>query len=197
MRLLLLLAEQSEQGGLRHAHHLETHSGNISHGVSRTTESSNQHLVVLIHVVQATIARNESGDLLAVLDQLHTHALTNGRVGLLSLHSPRHHSTPLNTYTFSRTIPLAMVAPPSTLALMEEMLCPFLYFYTVTHFTSAKYLIGPTLLATDNTQLASSTNTTRFTIFNVRNWLHKAIAKLNHSQLQNDLFNTYPLPILD
>ena len=57
MRLLLLLAEQSEQGGLRHAHHLETHSGNISHGVSRTTESSNQHLVVLIHVVQATIAR--------------------------------------------------------------------------------------------------------------------------------------------
>ena len=164
MRLLLLLAEQSEQGGLRHAHHLETHSGNISHGVSRTTESSNQHLVVLIHVVQATIARNESGDLLAVLDQLHTHALTNGRVGLLSLHSPRRHSTPLNTYTFSRTIPLAMVAPPSTLALMEEMLCPFLYFYTVTHFTSAKYLIGPTLLATDNTQLASSTNTTRFSI---------------------------------
>ena len=89
MRLLLLLAEQSEQGGLRHAHHLETHSGNISHGMSRTTESSNQHLVVLIHVVQATIARNESGDLLAVLDQLHTHALTNGRVGLLSLHSSR------------------------------------------------------------------------------------------------------------
>ena len=164
MRLLLLLAEQSEQGGLRHAHHLETHSGNISHGMSRTTESSNQHLVVLIHVVQATIARNESGDLLAVLDQLHTHALTNGRVGLLSLHSSKHYSKPLTTYTFSRTIPLAIVAPPSTLALMEEMLCPFLYFYTVRRLTSANYLIGPTLLATDNTQLTSSTNTTRFSI---------------------------------
>ena len=197
MRLLLLLAEQSEQGGLRHAHHLETHSGNISHGVARTTESSNQHLIVLIHVVQATIARNESGDLLAVLDQLHTHALTNGRVGLLGLHSPRHYSEPKTTYTFSRTIPLAMVAPPSTLALIEEMLCPFLYFYTVRLATTANYLIGPTLLTTDHTQFTSSTNTTRFTIINVRNWLHKAIAKLNHSQLQNDLFNTYPLPILD
>ena len=28
-------------------------------------------------------------------------------------------------------MPLAMVAPPSTLALIEEMLWPFLYFYSV------------------------------------------------------------------
>ena len=87
MRLLLLSAEQSEERRFRDAHHLETDSRNISDGVTRTTESSNQHLVVLIHKVQTTIARNEGSDLLSVLDQLHTHALTNGRVGLLGLHS--------------------------------------------------------------------------------------------------------------
>ena len=87
MRLLLLLAEQSEQRGLGHADHLETDSRNITHGMTGTAETGNQHLVVLIHVVQATITRHEGSDLLAVLDQLHTDALTNGRVGLLGLHT--------------------------------------------------------------------------------------------------------------
>ena len=122
MRLLLLLAEQSEKRGLGDANHLETDSRNITHSVTRTTETGNQHLVVLVHVVQATIARNEGSDLLAVLDELHTHALTNGRVGLLGLHTAIIHEIKGIAYTFSRTIPLAMVAPPRTLALIEEML---------------------------------------------------------------------------
>ena len=122
MRLLLLLAEQSEKRGLGHADHLETDSRNITHSVTRTTETGNQHLVVLVHVVQATITRNEGSDLLAVLDQLHTHALTNGGVGLLGFHTAMVGEKERITYTFSRTIPLAMVAPPRTLALMEEML---------------------------------------------------------------------------
>ena len=122
MRLLLLLAEQSEKRRLGHADHLETDSRNITHSVTRTTETGNQHLVVLVHVVQATIARNEGSDLLAVLDQLHTHALTNGGVGLLGLHTAMIREIKEIAYTFSRTIPLAMVAPPRTLALMEEML---------------------------------------------------------------------------
>lgn len=126
MRLLLLSAEQSKERRLRDAHNLETDSRNISDGVTRTTESSNQHLVVLVHKVQATIARNEGSDLLSVLDQLHTHALTNGRVGLLGLHSTSTSNPHQTTYTFSRTIPFAIVAPPRTLALIEEMLCPFL-----------------------------------------------------------------------
>ena len=126
MRLLLLSAEQSKERRLRDAHNLEADSRNISDGVTRTTESSNQDLVVLVHKVQATIARHERSDLLSVLDQLHTHALTNGRVGLLGLHSAVGLKPCQITYTFSRTIPLAIVAPPRTLALIEEMLCPFL-----------------------------------------------------------------------
>ena len=87
MRLLLLLAEQGEQRGLGHAHHLEADSRNITHGMTGTAETGNQHLIVLIHVVQAAITGHEGSDLLAVLDQLHTDALTNGRVGLLGLHT--------------------------------------------------------------------------------------------------------------
>ena len=89
MRLLLLAAEESEQRGLGHADDLETDSGNISHSVTGTTETGNEHLVVLINEVQTTIARDESSDLLTILDQLHTDALTNGRVGLLGLDSAR------------------------------------------------------------------------------------------------------------
>ena len=88
MRLLLLAAEQSEQRGLGHADDLETDSGNISHSMTGTTETGNEHLIVLINEVQTTIARDESSDLLTILDQLHTDALTNGRVRLLGLNSP-------------------------------------------------------------------------------------------------------------
>ena len=126
MRFLLLLAEQSKKRSLRDADNLETDSRNITDSVSGTTESSNQHLVILINVVQATITRNEGSNLLSVLDQLNTHALTNGRVRLLSLDSAMTNTILFDTYTFSRTIPLAIVAPPSTLALIEDTLCDFL-----------------------------------------------------------------------
>ena len=86
-RLLLDSLEESEQRHARHLHDLETDSGDISHGVSGTSESSNEHLVVLLDEVQAAITGHEGSDLLAVLDQLHTHALADSGVRLLGLNS--------------------------------------------------------------------------------------------------------------
>merc|ERR1711881_609509 len=66
---------------------LEPDSGNITDGVTFTTESSDQDLVVLLDKVETTILGYEGRDLLAVLDQLHTDALTDGRVRLLGLNT--------------------------------------------------------------------------------------------------------------
>lgn len=124
--LLLLLLPQSEQTDTGNLDDLESHTGNITLGLALTTETSQEHLVVLVHEVQATVVgdccghhvsahhiraigsarvfegsvarlnskcrgdeegvvRTESGDLLSVLDQLHTHTLSDGGVGLLGL----------------------------------------------------------------------------------------------------------------
>jgi len=83
--LLLLLAVERKQSDARHLHHLESHTRDIAHSVALTAEPSDQHLVVLIDEVEATVTRHESGDLLAVFDQLSAHALADGRVGLLGL----------------------------------------------------------------------------------------------------------------
>ena len=52
-----------------------------------TSEAADQHLIVLLDKVQATVIGDEGGDLLAVLDQLHTNALPDSRVGLLGLNA--------------------------------------------------------------------------------------------------------------
>uniref|UniRef100_A0A673GTG0 Uncharacterized protein n=1 Tax=Sinocyclocheilus rhinocerous TaxID=307959 RepID=A0A673GTG0_9TELE len=67
---------QSQKRNVGHLHHLETNTGNITHGVSLTTES-----------FQAAVVGDESCDLLAVLDQLDPDALPDGRVGLLGFNT--------------------------------------------------------------------------------------------------------------
>ena len=95
MRLFLLLTEQSKEGGLGDANNLETDTGDITDGMTGTTETSNEDFIVFINVVQTTIARNEGGDLLTVLDKLNTDALTNSRVRLLSFNTTTHQNTKL------------------------------------------------------------------------------------------------------
>ena len=66
-------------------HDLETDTGNVTLGVAGATETSDKNLVVLIDEVKATVVGHEGSDLLTVLDELHTHALTHSGVGLLRL----------------------------------------------------------------------------------------------------------------
>ena len=72
---------------LTHLADLESDSGNITNSVTLTSETADQHLIVLLDKVQATVIGDEGGDLLAVLDQLHTNALPDGRVRLLGLNA--------------------------------------------------------------------------------------------------------------
>merc|ERR1712054_197688 len=85
--LLLLLLEESKQTYSRDLGDLETHPGNVTLSVARTTEPSDEDLVVLLEEVEATITGHEGSDLLAILDQLHADGLADSRVGLLSLNA--------------------------------------------------------------------------------------------------------------
>ena len=72
---------------LTHLADLKSDSGNITNSVTLTSETADQHLIVLLDKVQATVIGDEGGDLLAVLDQLHTNALPDSGVGLLGLNA--------------------------------------------------------------------------------------------------------------
>ncbi len=86
-RLLLLFLVESQKTYSSNFAHLKSNSWNISNGVTTSSETRDQNFVVLINIVQATISWDESSNLLSVLDQLNTNALTNGRVGLLGLNT--------------------------------------------------------------------------------------------------------------
>ena len=51
----LLLLPEGEQANTRHLHDLKPHTGNITLGLATTTEARDEHLVVFVDEVQATI----------------------------------------------------------------------------------------------------------------------------------------------
>jgi len=55
--------------------------------VTGSTETSDQNLVVLFNVVQAAVIGDEGSDLLSVLDELNSNALSDSGVWLFSLNT--------------------------------------------------------------------------------------------------------------
>lgn len=83
-RPLLLSAEEGVEGHVGDLADLESDAGNVTDSVTLTSESTDKDLVVLLNEVQTAVIGDESSDLLAVLDQLDTDALSmdmNGELG--------------------------------------------------------------------------------------------------------------------
>ena len=71
--------------------------------VSLSAETCNQNFVVLLDEVEAAIVGHKGSDLLAVLNQLDTDALPDGRIRLLSLYTTtyRKDSIQINAHPLS------------------------------------------------------------------------------------------------
>ena len=82
-RPLLLAAEEGVEGHVGDLADLEPDAGNVTNSVTFTSESTDKDLVVLLNEVQTAVIGDKSSDLLAVLDQLYTHALSMDMEGEL------------------------------------------------------------------------------------------------------------------
>jgi hypothetical protein len=141
-RLLLLTLEESKKRGTSNLDNLEAATWDITNGVTGTTETSNEHLVIFIDEVQTTIIRHEACDLLTVLDELHTASLTNSGVRLFGLNSELLHD---NTLSMGCSLERVMLPHGTGVSLLVV-------------------LVSPTVLTTMVAELASSADSTRLSL---------------------------------
>ena len=72
--LVLLFLVEGKKGHGCNLNNLESDTGDITNGVTLTTETGNEDFVVFVDKVKATVVWDEGGNLLTVLDELHTDA---------------------------------------------------------------------------------------------------------------------------
>ena len=78
---------EGKQRGVCNLGNLEAHTWQITDGVTRSTESDNEDLVVLVDETHATVTGNVGRNSLVVLFELHSDTLSNSRVRLLGLNT--------------------------------------------------------------------------------------------------------------
>tara|TARA_B110000305_G_C19181680_1_gene512311 strand:- start:155 stop:577 length:423 start_codon:yes stop_codon:yes gene_type:complete len=83
--LLDLSQPESEKGATGGLYDLESNTRNITLGVTRSTETSNEDFVVLVDESHTTISWDVGSNLLVVLLELHSDALSDSGVRLLGL----------------------------------------------------------------------------------------------------------------
>merc|ERR1740125_25872 len=83
----LLVLEESQERDTSNLGNFETNSGNITYSMTFTTEPRNKYFIIIIAISQTTIARDESSDLLTVLNKLNTDTFTNSGVRLFSFNT--------------------------------------------------------------------------------------------------------------
>merc|ERR1711994_648455 len=129
---LFLATEEGVEGHVGDLADLKSDSGNITNSVTLTSETADQHLIVLLDKVQATVIGDEGGDLLAVLDQLHTNALPDGRVRLLGLNADLLEDNSLGVAGASEGVSLPPCAQVSLLVVLvgPHLVPPVLHVLT-------------------------------------------------------------------
>ena len=131
LRLLLAVGEESPEANSSDLDDLEANAGNISLGLTLTTESRDEDLVVLVDVGQGTVPWDEGSDLLSVLDQLHSDGLTDSRVRLLGLNTETLNDDTLGVGSSSQGVSLqgssevslleVLIVPPLNAAVVGEL----------------------------------------------------------------------------
>ena len=83
MWLILLSQPEGEKTASSDLNDLESYTGKITLSVSRSTETSDEHLIVFINERHTTISWNVGGNSLVVFLELDSNALSDGGVRLL------------------------------------------------------------------------------------------------------------------